>query len=264
MPTNVSLHSARITRGTDRSLQERVAFHKRPIRHLRSLVVMPVMAQLLLIFLAAFGSLVAGQDVQSRGRVCLSVVEKGPPAKETPFRTKLMAGPGGKVNIYLDASTKCVVLLAALTKDGRLANGWRPQISDLPEDFEEIQLPREPVTWDWTPQAAPLDIYVVFMQPDSPDAEAGKKLVSAMQPLKMDDRLLEMQTNKLRELIGRITSETQKTNQTVFKDPEVGGVFRGAEFPWRQFAQSVSFGDGRPGVLICAGEGPGKAVPVAQ
>jgi hypothetical protein len=223
---------------------------------------MRVISNLFLALLAVFGSLKA-EDLP-HGRVCFSVVEKGPPAKETPFRTTSLAGPGGKINVYLDASTKCVVLIAALTKDGRLANGWRPQLSEVPEDFEEIQLPREPVTWEWTARSEPMEIYVVFMQPGSADAEEGKKLISAMQPPKIDDQLLAMQTNKLRELIGRITSETQKSNQALFKDPEVGGVFRGAEFPWRQFAQSISFGDGRPGVLICASEGPGKAVPVDQ
>ena len=85
-----------------------------------------------------------------------------------------------------------------------------------------------------------------------------------MQSPKIDEKLLAMQTNKLRELIGRITSENQKSNLTPFKDPEMGGVFRGNEFPWRMFAQSVNFGDDQSGVLILASEGPGKADPVAQ
>src|SRR5436853_14745 len=83
--------------------------------------------------------------------------------------------------------------------------------------------------------------------------EEAKKLVTAMQAPKMDERLLAMQTNKLRELIGRITSEKEKVNQAPMTDPEVGGVFRGAgdaAFPWRQFAQSINFGDDRPGVLV--------------
>jgi hypothetical protein len=125
-------------------------------------------------------------------------------------------------------------------------------------------LPRAPVTWEWTAQPVPLEIYVLFMQPGSTDAEEAKRLISAMQSFKLEDRILEMQTNKLRELIGRIASEKQKSNQTLFKDPEVGGVFRGNEFPWRQFAQSVTFSDDRPGVLILASEGGGKAVPVGQ
>jgi hypothetical protein len=223
--------------------------------------------RLLPVFLAvsaAVGGIQAAEEMPSRGRVCLSVVEPGPPAKELPLRTTSVARPGEKVNVYLDASMKCIALVVALTPDGKLANGWRPQFAEVPEDFEEVQLPRAPVTWEWTAQAVPLEIYVLFMQPDSTDAEEAKRLISAMQSLKLEDRILEMQTNKLRELIGRIASEKQKSNQTLFKDPEVGGVFRGNEFPWRQFAQSVTFSDDRPGVLILASEGGGKAVPVGQ
>jgi hypothetical protein len=219
------------------------------------------------IFLAisvAVGSMNAGQDVKSHGRVCISLVEPGPPAKEVPFRTTSAAGPGAKLKVYLDASAKCSALVVALSKEGKLANGWRPEFSEVPDDFEEIELPRAPVTWQWTTQGAPLDIYVLFLPSGSTDAEEAKRVISAMQSPKVDERLLAMQTNKLRELIGRITSENQKSNQTLFKDPEVGGVFRGNEFPWRMFAQSVSFGDDQPGVLILESEGPGKADPVAQ
>jgi hypothetical protein len=234
------------------------------LRRGSAFVVMRFIFFLLLLVSAPVSNIEAGQDVRSRGRVCISLVEPGPPAKELPFRTTSMAGPGEKVNFHLDASTKCIVLVVALSKDGKLANGWRPQLSEVPEDFEEMQLPREPVTWEWTVQAAPFDIYVLFVQPGSTVTEEAKRLVSAMQPLKLEDRLLAMQTNKLRELIGRIASEKQKSNQTLFKDPEVGGAFRGLEFPWRQFAQNVSFSDDQPGVLILESEGPGKAVPVAQ
>lgn len=213
---------------------------------------------------AVVGSIEAGEDAQSRGRVCISVVEPGPPPKELPFRTTSVAGPGEKLNIYLDASTKCIALVVALSKDGKLANGWRPQFSEVPEDFEEIQLPRPPIAWEWKAQAAPLEIYVLLMRPGSPDVEEARRLIFAMQSPKLEDRILEMQTNKLRELIGRIASEKQKSNQTLFKDPEVGGVFRGNEFPWRQYAQSMTFSDDRPGVLILASEASGKAGPVVQ
>src|SRR5580700_3321634 len=87
---------------------------------------------------AAVGSLQAAEEMQSRGRVCLSVVEPGPPAKELPLRTTSVARPGEKVNVYLDASMKCIALVVALTPDGKLANGWRPQFAEVPEDFEEV------------------------------------------------------------------------------------------------------------------------------
>lgn len=224
----------------------------------------PRLLPLFLAVSAGMGSVQAAGEMQARGRVCLSVVEPGPPAKELPLRTTSVAKPGEKMNVYLDASRKCIALVVALTPEGKLANGWRPQFAEVPEDFEEVQLPRAPVAWEWTAQAVPLEIYVLFMQPGSADAEEAKRLISAMQSLKLEDRILEMQTNKLRELIGRIASEKQKSNQALFKDPEVGGVFRGNEFPWRQFAQGVTFSDDRPGVLILASDGAGKAVPAGQ
>jgi hypothetical protein len=221
-------------------------------------------AYLLLALSAAFGGTVEGQEGKSHGRVCISLVEPGSPPKELPFRTTSKTGPGERVNVYLDASSKCMAAVIALNKEGKLANGWRPQFSEVPDDYEEIELPSAPVIWQWTTSAGPLDIYVLFMQLGSTDAEDAKKIISAMQPPKLEESLLAMQTNKLRELIGRITSEHEKSNQTLFRDPEVGGVFRGHEFPWRLFAQSVNFGNDQPGVLILASEGPGKAVPVAQ
>ena len=86
-----------------------------------------------------------------------------------------------------------------------------------------------------------------------------------MQAPKIDDRLLAMQVNKLRELVGRITNEKEKVNQAPMTEPELGGVFRGsgvdAVFPWRQFAQSINFADNRPGVLILSSEGAAKDSP---
>jgi hypothetical protein len=235
-----------------------------PPHSLSAFVGMRFVIQLLWAVSAAVGRIEADQDVQSHGRVCISLVEPGQPVKESPFRTTSKTGPGEKINIYLDASTKCVVMVVALSKEGKLANGWRPQLSEVPEDFEEIELPKAPVTWELMAPAAPTDFYVLFMPAGSKEAEELKRLISAMQTVKTADQLLEMQTNKLRELIGRIASAKEKSNQTLFKDPEIGGVFRGAEFPWRQFAQSVAFSDDRPGVLILAGEGRDLTAPTAQ
>jgi hypothetical protein len=228
------------------------------------MVVMRLICYIFLAISTAVSRMGAAEDVKSQGRVCISLVDPGPPVKEVPFRTTSVPGPNAKVNIYLDASRKCCALIVALSKEGKLANGWRPQFSEVPDDFEEIELPRAPVNWQWTAHAAPLDIYVLFVSSGSTDAEEAQRVVSAMQSPDVAENLLAMQTNKLRELIGRITSKNQKSNQTLFKDPEVGGVFRGHEFPWRMFAQSVNFGDNQPGVLILSSEGPGKADPVTQ
>jgi len=210
------------------------------------------------------GPLMAEDADQPQGRVCISIVDSGSSAKEEPFRPSATARPGSTVRAHIDASEKCVVLVAALTKDAKLANGWRPQFSEVPPGFEEILLPKTPVTWEWSGNNAPFDLYVLFLPPSSKEVEEARKLVAAMQAPKIDERLLTMQVNKLRELIGRITSEKEKVNQASMTEPELGGVFRGgadATFPWRQFAQSIDFADERPGVLILSSEGAAKDAP---
>src|SRR5688500_6148154 len=97
------------------------------------------------------------------GRVCVSLFEPGPPEKEEAFQTSLPPGPGKTVRAYVDASEKCTVLLAAITKDGKLANGWRPQLSEVPDEFEEILLPKAPVKWDWSATSGPFDFFVLFL-----------------------------------------------------------------------------------------------------
>ncbi|MEY2564474.1 MAG: hypothetical protein QOH88_2667 [Verrucomicrobiota bacterium] len=191
------------------------------------------------------------------GRVCISLYEPGPPEKEELFKMSAPAGPGKTVHAYIDASNKCSVLVAALTKDGKLVNGWRPQLTEVAGEFEEILVPKAAVKWDWSTASGPFDFYVLFLAPDSKEIPEAKKLIDAMQAAK-DDRLVAMQTGKLRELIGRITSEKEKINQAPASEPEVGGVFRGAAFPWRQFAQSVNFAADRPGAVILSSDGAEK------
>ncbi|MDQ6626462.1 MAG: hypothetical protein M3Y69_10065 [Verrucomicrobiota bacterium] len=212
----------------------------------------------------AFLSHAATADEEKpHGRVCFSVVESGPPAKEEPFRISTPPGAGKQLKAHIDASNKCTVLVAALSKDGKLVNGWRPQISQVPDEFEEVELPIAPVTWDWSAASTPFDFYVLFLPSGSKEREDITKLVAAMQAPKTDERLLGMQAAKLRELIGRITNAKEKVNQAAITEPEVGGVFRGgaAAFPWRQFAQSIDFSDDRPGVLILSSESAPKGSP---
>ncbi|MCA1658450.1 MAG: hypothetical protein LC627_04030, partial [Verrucomicrobiaceae bacterium] len=117
--------------------------------------------------------------------------------------------------------------------------------------------PKAPLKWDWSTTNGPFDFYVLFLAPDSKEIKEAKKLIDAMQAAK-DDRLLAMQTIKLREIIGRITSEKEKVNQAPVSEPEVGGVFRGVAFPWRQFAQSVNFAAEKPGAVILSSDGAEK------
>jgi hypothetical protein len=196
----------------------------------------------------------AVDEEKPRGRVCLSIYEPGPPEKEEAFQISTATGPGKTVRAYVDSSDKCTVLIAALTKDGKLVNGWRPQLSEVPGDYEEILLPITPVKWFWATASEPFDLYVLFLAPGSKEIDDARKLVDAMQNPKVDDRVLMMQTGKLKELIGRIASNKDKTNQAPVSEPEVGGVFRGAAFPWRQFARGVNFAADRPGVLVLSSE----------
>jgi hypothetical protein len=214
-----------------------------------------------LLGLATASSAVAANAVDEDkpyGRVCVSLFEAGPPEKEGAFQTSAAPGPGKTIRAYVDASEKCTVLVAAITKDGKLANGWRPQLAEVPDEFEEILLPKAPVQWDWSAMSGPFDFFVLFLAPGSKEIEEAKRLVEAMQNLKVDDRVLALQTNKLKELIGRITSEKEKVNQAPVSDPEVGGVFRGAAFPWRQYAQGINFAADKPGVLILSSDGAEK------
>src|SRR5256714_13295468 len=200
----------------------------------------------------------AVDEEKPHGRVCLSLYEPGPPEKEEAFSISTSPGAGKTVRTYIDASDKCSVLVAAITKDGKLANGWRPQLSEVPGDFEEILLPKATVKWDWTATSAPFDFYVLFLAPDSKEIAEAKKLVDAMQNSKVDDRVLALQTGKLKELIGRTAADKSNANQGPASEPEVGGVFRGAAFPWRQFARAANFAPDRPGVVILSSEATEK------
>ena len=203
-------------------------------------------------------ALAALDEDKPHGRVCLSLFEPGPPEKEEAFQSSAPAAAGKLVRAYVDASDKCSVLVAAITKDGKLANGWRPQLAEVPAEYEEILLPSTPVKWEWTTSSAPFDFYVLFLAPDSKEIAEAKKLVDAMQNPKADDRVLTLQTGKLKELIGRIAADKSNANQGPATEPEVGGVFRGAAFPWRQFARAVNFAPDRAGVIIFSSEAAEK------
>lgn len=186
-------------------------------------------------------------EEKPHGRVCIAVTDAS--GKEDAFRSSDAPAPGKKINVYLDASTKATALVAALRKDGKLAYGWKPQLVELEEEFEEAQVPKAPVSWDWATPGDAFEFYVVFLPSGSKEVDELKKLLTAMQGT-TDERLLGMQTNKFRELLGRVAAEKDRATQVVSEDPEVGGVFRGSSFPWRQFAKAVNFAPEKPGVII--------------
>lgn len=195
----------------------------------------------------------AADEEKPYGRVCISIFDPSS-GKEEPFKSSMAYSEGATVKAYIEANSKCTVVLAALTKEGKLANDWRPQFSELREEFEEIQLPTPPGSWDWSKTSEPFDLYVCFLAPGAKEIEEAKRLIAAMQPSKVDKRLLSMQTNKLRELIGRIATEKEKVNHAPKTEPEMGGVLRGTPlgtaFPWRLYAQNTYFVKGHAGVLI--------------
>lgn len=195
----------------------------------------------------------AVDEAKPHGRVCLALFEPGPPEKEEAFRISAPPAAGKTVRAYIDASDKCSVFLAALTKDGKLANGWRPQFSEVAAEYEEIILPKTPAKWEWATASGPFDLYVVFLAPGSKELEEVRKLVDAMQNPKVDDRVLGMQTTRLKELLGRLAADKDKMIQ-LLSQPEVGGVFRGTAFPWRQHARAVNFSTERPGALVLSSE----------
>jgi hypothetical protein len=207
---------------------------------------------------AARNALGAVDEEKPHGRVYISVFEPGPPEKEEAFPASAPTGAGKLVRAYVDASDKCSVLVAAITRDGKLVNGWRPQLAEAPAEYEEILLPTAPVKWEWTTSSVPFDFYVLFLAPDSKEIVEAKKLVDAMQNPKTDDRVLALQTGKLKELIGRIAADKSNANQGPASEPEVGGVFRGAAFPWRQFARAANFAPDHPGVVIFSSEASEK------
>jgi len=196
------------------------------------------------------------------GRACLTLFDSLS-GKEELFKRSAAHKAGTTIRVHVDSSSPCAVLLAAFTKEGKLANAWRPELANLIEEFDEVELPKAPAKWDWSKPSPPFDVYVCFLSPNASELEQTRKLVAAMNDPKVPEPLLAMQTNKLRELFGRITSKKEKGNQAAVSEPEVGGSIRGsrldATFPWRQLAATINFSEGTPGLLILSNNDSGKS-----
>ena len=143
-----------------------------------------------------------------------------------------------------------MLLFALNTRDGKLANDWRPQFVDLPP-WEEVQLPEAPDTWKWSAASGPVDIYVLFLHPGSTEARELKTLVMAMLNPNIERRVLERQTVKLRELATRsgvISAEMVYVAKVT--RVELAATYRGASFPWQRHASAANFSKAMPGLLI--------------
>ena len=212
---------------------------------------MNVPAFLLAIWLFLAAGIARAQAVDEAkpyGRACVTVVDAA--AKmEALFTAGTPPGLERFVIVHLDASAPCEALVAAFAKkDGRLAFGWRPAVVALAE-WEEQAVGEQ--RWAWKSAAEPFEVFVLFFALGSADAAQLKKLVAAMQEPKSEAKLIEMQTNKLHELIGHAMADRDLSKFTAKAQPsDVAGVMRGDSLPWRKFARGANFTAEQPGVVI--------------
>jgi hypothetical protein len=171
--------------------------------------------------------------------------------EELPLQATSTPGKGKKIVAHIDATSKCEALVAAFNrKTGQLVNNWLPQFVQVTERTE-VLLPRAPVVWDWGKDVGPLELHVLIFAPGSKQVIELKTLVEAMQNAKTP-KITDLQTNKLRELIGRAKVDKPALDRGVKTDAtEVGGVFRMAVgFEWRDSARSANFTADKPAALI--------------
>lgn len=182
------------------------------------------------------------------GRACLSVVNSAN-GDEEPLRADSEGRRGLKVQAHLDATAKCEALVAIFTKSGQPVAGWAPQFVEL-SARKEVLLPKAPAVWNWENDTGPLEAYVLFFAPGSKDSAELRALVGAMQKMN-DSAVTKLQTNKLRELIGRAKIDRAAAERAAPSDAEVAGTFRMVVgFEWRDSARAVNFAAGKPGALI--------------
>lgn len=183
-------------------------------------------------------------------RVCLAVFNSAS-GEEEAFQAASTPGKGKKIVAHLDANAKCEAVIAAFSrKTGQLANSWPPQFVQIVERREVI-LPKAPVAWSWEKDTGPIELYALVFAPGSKDAAEIKTLVTAMQN-PQSEAVTRLQTNKLRELIGRAKIDRARAGNTPKVDStEVGGVFRMVVgFEWRDSARTVNFTVEKPGALV--------------
>lgn len=183
------------------------------------------------------------------GRVCVTTVDAD--SKESVLATDSSPGPGKKLVVHLDASTECTALIVPLAERGsRLANGWRPQMVDLPQ-WDERTLPDARAAWAWNKGGEPFELWVFFFKRNAAGLDEMQKLVAAMQTSKADGSVLTQQTRLLCDkLSNRMTGK-----KPILQGPKagaalVGGSMRSTEFSWRNYAEKVSLNDALEGTLV--------------
>jgi hypothetical protein len=190
----------------------------------------------------------AVDEAKPYGRACVTVVDAAAKT-EALLAAGTPPGPERFVTVHLDANSPCEVLVVAFAKkDGRLAFGWRPAVLTLPQ-WEERTVGQG--RWAWKQTGEQFEVFALFFAPGSADAAQIKKLVAAMQEPKSEAKMIEMQTQKLHELIGHAMADKDLSKfRAKEKIVEVAGAVRGDSFPWREFASGANFITEQPGVLI--------------
>jgi hypothetical protein len=183
-------------------------------------------------------------------RVCLAVTSSGN-GEEVAFLATSRPGPGKKIVAHLKSNATCEAVMAAFSrKTGRLAYRWLPQFAEVAKG-SELLLPKTPISWNWVNDADPIELHVLIFAPGSKESVELKNLIAAMQGAKTEP-VTSLQTNKLRELIGR--AKVDKTGpELAAKDEkaEVVGAFRMVVgFEWRDSARTVNFSPDKPGALV--------------
>jgi hypothetical protein len=184
------------------------------------------------------------------GRVCIGVVTG---EGEQPLHAQSKPGDDTFIVAHAEANEHCQLLIFALSaRDGKLAHNWRPQFVDLPQ-WEEVQLPETPVVWKWSESFGPVNIYVLFLHPNSKDARELKALVTAMLNPDLERALLNRQSVKLRELATRSGArQGEIIHVAKVRRVQVAATYRGASFPWRAYVSAANFSEAKPGLLIFA------------
>jgi hypothetical protein len=211
---------------------------------------LPVKTGLLLAFLfgatLSFAVAQTGDKRTATARACISVVNSLNNDEEA-LRSDTTGRRGLKINAYLDSTVACDALAAVFTKTGQALTGCRPQFVTLAAR-NEVTLPKAPVAWNWEKDPGPIEGYVVFFAKGSKESAEVRALVAAIQGT-TDDKVLRLQTSKLRELIGRanVDRSAQSRPKT---ETEVAGTYRMVVgFDWHSAARTVEFSADKPGAL---------------
>ena len=168
-----------------------------------------------------------------------------------PLRIDSKPGSDSYIRIYAMPNARCRILAFAFNaSDGKLANDWPPQYFEV-QSRQEIVLPYPLSAWRWPERSEPFELHVLFLHPNSKAAPEIRKLVAAMQEMRVDRALLARQAIRLRELATGLAIEpTTIANLAKSNRTEIGATYRDPEFPWRKYSTAVNFSEDKPGLLI--------------